>query len=132
MDALLLDRTTWDLCLDANNNIAVAANPYAVSQNVATACRLFRGELWYDTQKGIPYFEKVLGKQPPVGLMKQFLMAAAEAVPDVGAVRVFLSVATNRDTTNQAQHRVVTGQVQVTIAGSSTILPAEVTLPLTI
>ena len=46
---LLLDRTTWDLCLDANGNIAMATGPYAIAQDVASAVRL-----WHDTTKGVP------------------------------------------------------------------------------
>ena len=65
MKTLLLDRTQWDLVQDANGNIALATEPYARAQDVASACRLFRGELWYDTAAGIPYFEDILGKSPP-------------------------------------------------------------------
>ena len=56
MKTLLLDQTTWDLTLDANNNIALAAEPYAFAQDAASAIRLFQGELWYDTTRGVPYF----------------------------------------------------------------------------
>ena len=61
MNTLLLDRTVWDLVLDAGGNIARASNPYAVAQDVASAIKLFRGELFYDTAKGIPYWTEVLG-----------------------------------------------------------------------
>ena len=38
---LLLDPDTWDLTVDNNGNIAVAAPPYAVAQDVASAIRTF-------------------------------------------------------------------------------------------
>lgn len=83
MNALLLDQTTWDLCKDASGNIAMAQNPYALAQNVASACRLFSGELWYDTTQGIPYFDNVLGTSPPTEFLKAQLVKAALTVPEV-------------------------------------------------
>ena len=63
MNTLYLDPQNWDLVLDAAGNIAMAKDPYAKAQDVASACRLFSGELYYDTEKGIPYFEETLGKK---------------------------------------------------------------------
>ena len=80
---LLLNPLTWDLTVDNVGNIATVAPPYAVAQDVASACRLFRGELWYDTTKGVPYFETILGKKPPPGLIKSAIEAAARTVPGV-------------------------------------------------
>ena len=65
MKTLLLDRTAWDLCLDSNGNIALASEPYSLAQDVASAVRLFLGECYYDTTKGIPYWTEVLGMLPP-------------------------------------------------------------------
>lgn len=36
MKTLLLDQKSWDLTLDAAGNIAVAAEPYAIAQDVAS------------------------------------------------------------------------------------------------
>ena len=58
MNTLLLDASAWDLVLDANGDIALAAPPYAVAQDVASAISLFLGELWYDTTQGVPYFQR--------------------------------------------------------------------------
>ena len=66
MKTLLLDVESWDVILDAASNIAIASEPYAVAQDVASAIKLFAGELWYDTTKGVPYFASILGKSPPV------------------------------------------------------------------
>jgi hypothetical protein len=38
-DTLLLDVTRWDLVLDSARNIAVAATPYSISQDVASAVK---------------------------------------------------------------------------------------------
>lgn len=110
MKSLLLDRTNWDLCKDADGNIAVASEPYSLAQDVACACRLFRGELWYDTTKGIPYFEEILGHLPPAAVIKAEYVRAAQTVPDVVNARCFL-----RDLTK----RVLNGQIQFGQAGAT-------------
>lgn len=113
MNTLLLDQTLWDLCKDAAGNIAMARDPYAVAQDVASACRLFQGELWYDTTQGIPYFENVLGKQIPLALLRSYLENAAMSVPGVVKARAFLT---------GAEGRTVAGQVQVTLS-NGIVLP---------
>jgi len=83
MNTLYLSRDRWDLALDASGNIALAKEPYAVAQDVASAIRLFRGELFYDLKKGVPYWSQVLGKFPPLGLIRERLRQAALSVPGV-------------------------------------------------
>ncbi|MDR0458639.1 MAG: hypothetical protein LBH10_06415 [Burkholderiaceae bacterium] len=104
MNTLLLDRTQWDLVLDANGDMAMASNPYAIAQDVASACRLFLGELWYDNTSGVPYWQRILGLMPPLSLVKSALAAAALTVPQVVQARCLIASFTGR---------VVTGQVQV-------------------
>jgi len=80
---LLLDTGAWDLVADAAGNIALAAEPYALAQDVASAIRTFLGEVWYDRTLGIPYFEQILGKTPPVTLFEEYMINAALTVPEV-------------------------------------------------
>jgi hypothetical protein len=105
MKTLLLDTDTWDLVANASGNIAVADEPYALAQDAASAIRLFAGELYYDTTQGIPYFDQILGKAPPVSLMKAYFNRAALTVPGVVSAKTFIQSWTDRT---------VTGQVQVT------------------
>jgi hypothetical protein len=121
---LLLDSQRWDLVTDANGNIAVASPPYAMAQDAASAIRLFQGELWYNTTQGVPYFERILGKQPPLSVLKNAFVTAATSVPNVESAQVFFtSIATRR----------VTGQVQLTTtAGTKIAVTGELqTAPLT-
>jgi hypothetical protein len=104
MNTLLLDRTRWDLVADANGDIAMAQNPYAIAQDVASAIRLFRGELYYDTTQGVPYWQRILGKRPPLSLLKAAIVRAALTVPQVVRARCLIASFTGR---------VITGQVQV-------------------
>lgn len=102
-DTLLLDRDTWDLTLDSNGNIAVASPPYALAQDVASAIRLFEGELWYDTTKGVPYFSEILGEIPSVGLMKARFVQAALTVPGIVAAVAYLDGIVGREVMGQVQ-----------------------------
>lgn len=109
MKSLLLDRTAWDLVLNASGNIAVASEPYAISQDVASACKLFAGELWYATNKGIPYFSEILGHWPPLAVVRAELVKAAMTVPGVVSAQVVISSLDKRTLTGQIQFIDTTG-----------------------
>lgn len=115
---LLLDRTTWDLVLDASGNIALAQEPYALAQDAASAIKTQQGECFWDTSVGVPLFGDVLGKRPSVALMKSLFSAAALTVPGVGAAKTYLTSIRNRE---------VTGQVQVTSASTGQIAATNFT-----
>jgi hypothetical protein len=103
---LLLQRDVWDLAVDAAGNIAVASEPYAQVQDVASACRTFAGECYYDTSRGVPYFEQVFSGVTPTPILKARMAAEAKTVPGVASAIVALRPISNR---------VVTGQVQITL-----------------
>jgi hypothetical protein len=106
MKTLLLDPTNWDLMVDASNNIAVAANPYALAQDAASAIKLFEGEQYYDTTQGVPYWAEILGKfGAPLSLVKKRFVTAALTVPEVVGAQCFIQ---------SFIHRELRGQVQVT------------------
>lgn len=84
MRTLFLLPETWDLALDSSGNIAVASDIYQQTQDVASACRTFARDLYYDQATGIPYFEQVLGQQGfPLALFKMHLEDAAKSVAGV-------------------------------------------------
>lgn len=112
MQTLLLDQATWDLTGDVYGNIAVASEPYALAQDAASQCQLFKGELWYNTTMGVPYWQLILGAAPPLSLIKAELVAAAELVPGVIAAQCFISSVVNRQ---------VQGQVQILDSSGSVI-----------
>lgn len=109
MQTLLLDRASWDCCVDAQGNIAVASDPYSQVQDVASACRLFVGDSYYKPTQGVPYFQQVLGHFQPIQVVKSFLVRAATSVPGVTSATAVLSGVKNRQ---------LSGQVQVVIGGS--------------
>lgn len=111
-DTLLLDRDAWDLCRDASGNIALARPAYAILQDVASACQLFAGELYYGGDQGISYFDRILGHYQPLQILKAQLIAAARTVPGVISAKVFLTA---------VKDRAISGQVQV-VTSSGTLI----------
>lgn len=103
MKTLLLDNTLWDLCLDSSGGIAVAEEPYAIAQDVASACKTFLGECWYNTALGVPYYQQILGHEPPLSFIKSQLAAAALQVPGCNEPVVFFTGFVNRALTGQIQ-----------------------------
>lgn len=119
---LLLDTVSWDLTVDASGNMAVANEPYALAQDAASAIKTFLGECYWDTTVGVPY-KTILGKKPPLALLKQQLIDAAKTVPNVVSARVFIASLTDRSLTGQVQ--VISTSGQVSAASFATINPQE-------
>jgi hypothetical protein len=82
-NTLLLDQSAWDLVLDINGNIALAGTPYSYAQDVTSAVRTFLGECWYNTNLGIPYWQKILGELPPLGYIEQQISLEALTIPNI-------------------------------------------------
>lgn len=116
MNTLYLDPKTWDLCLDSAGDIAFAKDPYSKAQDVASAIRLSEGELFYDTNKGIPYFDEILNKKQSFALYQRRLQDAALTVP--GVIRSEAGILREAD-------RIVTGAVRFSDASGGNY---EVTL----
>lgn len=110
---LFLDPATWDLTTDVNGNIAVASEPYAIAQDVATACRLIEGELYYDTSQGVPYWQ-ILGKLPPLQFIKNAYVTAALTVPGVVAAVCYITSIIGRAVQGQVQTTNRAGVLNVT------------------
>lgn len=110
---LLLDTKTWDLIVDAAGNIAQATAPYQTAQDAASECRLFLGEAWYDTTRGIPYFQTTLGKPANLPLLRSQLIRAALLADGADAAKVYFK--------SLSSSRLVTGQIQVTTNVGTTL-----------
>ena len=118
---ILLNPSAWDLLVDESRNIAIAAEPYALAQDAASAIKLFEGEDYYDTARGVPYWEQILGHWPTLRVMKSLWVTAALTVPNVVSAACFISAFIDR--------RII-GQIQVTGAsGTATIAVTPVRAP---
>ena len=108
---LFLNPATWDFTLDTSGNIAVATAPWQLAQDVASACRLFLGELWYNTDLGVPYNTEILGEPLSIPFLSNALQSAAVTVPAVvSAKAVIIGI----------KGRTISGQVQFTTSDGST------------
>jgi len=122
MNTLLLSTDTWDLTVDSSGNLAVATGLYAIAQDVASACRTFLGEVWYDTTLGVPLTDRILGKLPPASFLKAQFQGQGEAVPGVA------SVTANFNTV--AIDRVLTGSLLITsTAGQQAVVQGAIAQP---
>lgn len=102
--------SAWDICLDASGNLAVVSDPttdnassYRVAQDVACACRVIQGDLWWNTGAGIPYWQAVLGQPLNVNYYAGKLQNQALTVPGVVSASVVLTGFANRSLTGQVQ-----------------------------
>jgi len=119
MKSLLLDTALWDLCADANGNIACADDPYALAQDVSCAIRTFLGECWYNNTLGIDYQGQILGKTPPLSLFQQYMVnAAVTCRPKTADLYVVSAVCVVESFSPQT--RAVLGQVQFTDSSGGT------------
>ena len=106
MNTLFLLPTTWDLCLDANGNIAIGTQEYQQAQDIATSCRVFLGDDYYNKNDGIPYLESIMGQSNyPLALYQRNLNDRSLLVEGVETVSI---------TFDQLQDRVLSGTIVFT------------------
>ena len=111
MKTLLLDLDNWDLVADASGNIAVASEPYALSQDVASAIKTFLRDVYYNQTDGIDYFAEILGHTPPLQLFKQLMVDAALTVPNVVNAQCNVNAFEGREVTGQVVFTDVNGNI---------------------
>lgn len=106
MNTLFLLPSTWDLCLDTSGNIAMATDEYQQAQDIATSCRVFLKDDYYNQQDGIPYLEEIMGRSAyPLALYQRNLHDRAMLVPNIVSVDVNL---------NEVKDRVLSGAIMFT------------------
>jgi hypothetical protein len=93
----------WDIGLDERGNLAIFDGAEALAQDAASAIRLFKGELWFDTRPGVPYFESILGKRPALSFIRARFVAAALRVPGIVRAEVFFTAWEDRKLSGQVQ-----------------------------
>lgn len=83
-----------------------------MAQDVASAIRLFRDELWYGPRSaGVPYFESILGQQTTPAFVKSQFIAAALTVPTVVSAVCYLDSLDGRSLSGQVQVRTLEGTI---------------------
>lgn len=110
---MFLNPGTWDLEVNTDGNIALASDSYAIAQDVASACRLWLGEARYDTTRGMPYQQSILGKRPPMSLLNHWFETEAGTVPEVASVQPVLYL--------DKETRTLGGQLQIILENGENI-----------
>ncbi len=105
MKTLYLNPDTWDLEINSARRFKIVEGKACTAQCVATATRRHKGEAYYETERGIPYFEAMYGQLPPDQLIRAHVEREALYVPDVEQARLELRSFTER---------AVTGDIRVT------------------
>lgn len=112
MKSLLLDTDTWDLVVDASGNLAICSEPYSKLQDVATAIRLWLGEVLYDINLGIGYDSKIFSSPQGIGILKQEVERVARAVDGVTSAQCIAGVS--------GKTRALSGFVRLSLADGTT------------
>ena len=101
--------SSWDLTA-SGGQIATVSGAQELEQAVASAVRTFLGECWYDTTQGIPYFEQILGHNPPSALVQALIVKEVLArVPGVVTCQCVITSRANRQLTGQINFTDATG-----------------------
>ena len=95
----------WDLSVDENGNIAMVDGGLRIAQDVATSCRVWKGECLLNTERGIPYKEEIMGLQPNMSVLQAY--ASQEGTRIDGA-----EIITIKDVT--FENRVLKPDIQIT------------------
>lgn len=111
---LLLDVALWDLTLDASGNMALAEPPYALAQDVASACRTVLAEVYYDDTLGVDYFGLIFGLTPPTTVFQEQFIAQTLTVSGVVSATCNIEAysAATRETTGQVLFTDINHQTQ--------------------
>ena len=90
MSDLKLDILTNDLDV-SGNDLELVDGVDAIAQNLRIRYRFFLGEWFLDTREGIPYYEKILVKNPNRADVDSILREVALTTPGVADVERFES-----------------------------------------
>lgn len=101
-----------DLFLDASGNLVIASDEQAVMQTVRHAVLTNAGELPFNQQKGVAYFDTVFCDTPDLEAFQQAVQNAAESVNEVDSVSDFLM---------QNQNGVLRYQMKVSLTNGSEV-----------
>jgi hypothetical protein len=91
MSTMGLNYSTWDLALDSSGNWLILSDGLDIAQDVASAIKLFLGELYYDVTAGVPYFNSVFGPAYTPSVVQNLVQLAALTVPAVAEANVTIT-----------------------------------------
>lgn len=114
-NSLMLNWETWDIELDGSGYLTYFPNENdSIAQDVACAVRVFLNEVWYNTTLGMPYYQQILGENPPASLVTAKAEAQALTVQDVETATVVM-LGLDKTTRKLSGIMVVNSDIVVTI-----------------
>lgn len=81
--------SSHDLAIE-NNNLVIVDGVEAIAQDCETRLNHFLGEWFLDRRLGIPYYEKILGQKPRLGVVKSILRKAILSTPGLISIANFI------------------------------------------
>ena len=75
--------TINDVCLDANNNLCMTSGLDATMNVLKNVVRVNTGELQYNVNKGVPYFQTIFSDKSLLYLWASYLSIAIENTQNV-------------------------------------------------
>ena len=106
---LALTTDNWDLSVGADGSLKTLKKDEAILQNVFNECRCFTDDLYFDRDRGIPWFDDQLGQKLRPAITQSDLRQAASRVDGVESVdEVNLTFLSDQDRTLHAEIEVTT------------------------
>lgn len=85
---LLLDADTHDLAITVGD-LQITADDQSIRQSLKQRLLLFFGEWFLDTEKGVPYYQFILVKNPNLDVVQALLKDAVLGTPGVLELTAF-------------------------------------------
>ena len=101
----------WNPALDPSGNLTTVTATERVAQAVACYERVFKGELWYGKDEGVPYWMREMGTLPQNELVIARANARALEVPGAATAETTLNALTDRELTGDIRVTTENGEV---------------------
>lgn len=83
MSDLRINRTTGDIFLSDLGDLELITETEAIRQHLETSLRTFLGEIFYAPEEGMPYFQRILGKNRSISTLTTIFRRGILLVPGV-------------------------------------------------
>jgi hypothetical protein len=83
MSDIALDSSGLDIDTNNGSGLSLVEDADAIAQSLLIRLRFFQGEYFLDTRLGIPYFEKILIKNPNLVVVRQLYRETILETPGV-------------------------------------------------
>ena len=86
---LMLEEDTKDLLIVEHDMTLTETNQKYVTQKLKIRLNMFLGEWYLNINKGIPYFEEILVKDPNLNFIEDLLKTEIVSIPEIDILEKF-------------------------------------------